>query len=99
MCGWWWLDGWWSDKTILVLISTQVKVVVEVGLGKVLKINFHGWVGGGGWGWVAGSIGNKTFSAFNQVEVEVEVEAELGNMNTITRRYINKINCIGVKTH
>ena len=27
-----------------------------------------------GWGWVAGSIGNKTISAFNQVEVEVELK-------------------------
>ena len=32
----------------------------------------------GGWGWVAGEIGNKAISASNQVEVEVEVEAELG---------------------
>ena len=37
------------DKTKLILISTQVEVVVEVGLEKVLKINFHGWVGLGGW--------------------------------------------------
>ena len=34
----------------------------------------------GGWGWVAGSIGNKAISAFNYVEVEVE--AELGNSGT-----------------
>ena len=37
--------GWCSDKMKLVLISTQVEVVVAVGLEKVLKINFHGWVG------------------------------------------------------
>ena len=48
---------------IIVLISTQVEVVVEVWLEKVLKINFHGWVGG--LGWVAGSSGNKAISAFN----------------------------------
>ena len=34
------------DKTKLILISTQVEVVVEVGLEKVLKINVYGWVGG-----------------------------------------------------
>ena len=51
--------GWCSDKMKLVLISTQVEVVVAVGLEKVLKINFHGWVG------VAGSSGNKAISAFN----------------------------------
>ena len=33
-------------KMKLLLISTQVEVVVKVGLEKVLKINFHGWVGG-----------------------------------------------------
>ena len=37
------------DFTRSMLISTQVEVVVEVGLEKVLKINFHGWVGVGGW--------------------------------------------------
>ena len=42
--------GWCSDKMKLALISTQVEVVVAVGLEKVLKINFHRWVvGGGGW--------------------------------------------------
>ena len=49
------------DKTKLILISTQLEVVVEVGLVKVLKINFHEWVGG----WVAGSSRNKAISAFN----------------------------------
>ena len=46
--------GWSSDKMKLVLISTQVEVVVEVGLEKVLKINFHRWVGVGWWvgGWI-----------------------------------------------
>ena len=46
--------GRWSNKTKLILISTQVEVLVEVGLEKVLKINFHGWVGVGGWlaGWI-----------------------------------------------
>ena len=34
--------GWCSDKIKLALISTQVEVVVAVGLEKVLKINFHG---------------------------------------------------------
>ena len=38
--------SWLSDKMELVLISTQFEVVVEVGLEKVLKRNFHGWVGG-----------------------------------------------------
>ena len=42
--------SWLSDKMELVLISTQFEVVVEVGLEKVLKRNFHGWVGWpGGW--------------------------------------------------
>ena len=41
--------GGWSDKTKLILISTQVEDVVEVWSEKVLKINFHGWVGVGGW--------------------------------------------------
>ena len=27
---WCWLDGWWSDKTKLMLTSTQVEVGVEV---------------------------------------------------------------------
>ena len=40
--------GWCSDKMKLALISTQVEVVIAVGLEKVLKINFHGWVVGGG---------------------------------------------------
>ena len=57
--------GWWSDEMELVLISTQFVVVVEVGLEKVPTINFHGWV--------AGSIGNKTISAFNLIEVEAEL--------------------------
>ena len=52
-----------STKLKLKLILTQVEVVVEVGLEKVLKINIHGWVGVGGW--VAGSSGNKAISAFN----------------------------------
>ena len=51
------LGGWWSDKTELLLISTQVEVVVEVWLEKARKINFHGWV--------AGSSGNKAILAFN----------------------------------
>ena len=44
---------WKLDKVDLILISTQGEVVFEVGLENVLKINFHGWVGGGGWvcGW------------------------------------------------
>ena len=54
---------WCSDNMKLVLISTQVEVVVAVGLEKVLKIDFHGWVGG--WVGVAGSSGNKAISAFN----------------------------------
>ena len=33
--------GWCSDKMKLALISTQVEVVVAVGLEKVQKINFH----------------------------------------------------------
>ena len=42
--------GWCSDKMKLALILTQVEVVVAVGLEKVLKINFHGWVVGvAGW--------------------------------------------------
>ena len=59
-----------------LLIRTQIKLKksgsgflkpcssrpLEVGLKKVLKINFHGWVVGG---WVAGSSGNKAISAFN----------------------------------
>ena len=53
------MGGGWSDKFELMLISTQVQVVVEVGLEKVLKKSFHGWVG------VAGSSGNKAISAFN----------------------------------
>ena len=61
--------GWWLDKTKLILISTQVEDVVEDWSEKVLKINFHCWVGVGGW--VAGSSGNKAISAFNWVEVEV----------------------------
>ena len=54
-----------------MLISTQVEAVVEVGLEKVLKINFHVWVSGWGWlvlaggGWAAGSNGNMATSAFN----------------------------------
>ena len=40
--------GWCSDEIKLALISTQVEVVVEVWIEKVLKINFPGWVGGGG---------------------------------------------------
>ena len=40
------LGGCWLDKTKLILISTQVEDVVEVWSEKVLKINFHGWVGG-----------------------------------------------------
>ena len=55
--------GFWSDKTRLVLISSQVAVVVEVGSEKVLKKNFHGWVVGGNW--MAGSSGNKAISAVN----------------------------------
>ena len=51
------------DRKKLILISTQVEVVVEVGLEKVVNINFHGWVGVGGG--VAGSSGNKAISAFN----------------------------------
>ena len=49
-----WLGGWVLDFTRLMLISTQVEVVVEVWLEKVLKINFHRWVDG--WGWVGGWI-------------------------------------------
>ena len=47
-----WL-GKGSDKMKLLLSLTQVEVVVEVWLENVLKINFHGWVGWGGWvsGW------------------------------------------------
>ena len=37
------------DLTKLILIITEIKVVVEVGFEKVLKIKFHGWVDGGGW--------------------------------------------------
>ena len=58
--------GWvGSDKTELIIISTQVEVLVKVWLEKVPTINFHGWV--------AGSIGNKTISAFNLIEVEAEL--------------------------
>ena len=46
--------GRWSNKTKLILISTQVEVLVEVWLEKVLKLNFDGWLAGGGWlgGWI-----------------------------------------------
>ena len=46
-----WVGGglWLSDKMELVSISTEFEVVVEVWLEKVLKRNFHGWVGVGGW--------------------------------------------------
>ena len=37
------------SPSLLILILTQVKVVVEVGLEKVLKINFHGWEGVAWW--------------------------------------------------
>ena len=43
---WWWLGGLWSNETKLIHISTQVEVVFGVWLDIVLKINFHGWVGG-----------------------------------------------------
>ena len=46
------MGGWWSDKTKLMIISTQVEVVVEVGLEKGLKINFHVRVQVGRWGWL-----------------------------------------------
>ena len=46
-----------SDKMELVSNFTQFEVVVKVGLEKVLKRNFHGWLGG-----VAGSNGNKAFN-------------------------------------
>ena len=32
-----------------VVVEFVVEVAVEVWLEKVLKINFHGWVGVGGW--------------------------------------------------
>ena len=37
-----------SAKSTIILISNIVKAVVEVRLKIVLKINFHGWVGGVG---------------------------------------------------
>ena len=44
------LGGCWLDKTkLIILISTQVEDVVKVWSEKVLKMNFHGWVGGGWW--------------------------------------------------
>ena len=61
--------------------------VVEDGLEKGLKINFHGWVGG--WGWVAGSSGIKAISAFNSVEVE----AELGNQLILLISVDKDCNC------
>ena len=65
----------WLNKTKLIHISTQVEVVFEVWLEIVLKINFHGWVGG--WGWVAGSIETKAISASN-FKLKLN-NAELGN--------------------
>ena len=48
-----WLGGGgWVGGGQIKLISTQVEVVVEGWLEKVLKINFHGWVS---W-WVAGWV-------------------------------------------
>ena len=46
------------ELSLAILISIQV---VEVWLEKVLKINFHRWVGFGG-GWVAGSSRNQAFN-------------------------------------
>ena len=74
------------NKTKLIHISTQVKVVFEVWLEIVLKINFHRWVGGGGLvaqpmsrGWVAGSFETKAISASN-LKLKLKLtEAELGN--------------------
>ena len=44
------MGGWRLDKTKLILLLTQVEGAVEVGLEKVIKTNFHRWVGG--WGWL-----------------------------------------------
>ena len=40
------MGGWRLDKTKLILLLTQVEGAVEVGLEKVIKTNFHRWVGG-----------------------------------------------------
>ena len=68
-----WVRGWRLNKTKLIQISTQLEVVVKDVKEKVLKINFHRWVGGDGW--LAGSSGTKTISSFNSVKVEVEAKS------------------------
>ena len=83
------VDGGWSDKTKLILISTLVEVVVEVGveLGNVylsVHLNVHhyqpGWWWVGGW-WVGGwgLDFTRLMLISTQVEVVVEVGVELGN--------------------
>ena len=57
-----WVRGWRLNKTKLIQISTQLEVVVEDGKEKVLKINFHMWLGGGGR--VAGKVENTAIAAF-----------------------------------
>ena len=61
------MGEWWSDKTKLVLISTQVEVVVQVWLEKVLKINFHGWVAG----WV---VGKSDFTENPVVSLDLDLD-------------------------
>ena len=68
-----WVHGGWLNKTKLIQISTQLEVLFEDVKEKVLKINFHRWVGGDGW--LAGSSGTKTISSFNSVKVEVEARS------------------------
>ena len=58
------------DKTKLILISTQVEVVAEVGLEKVLKINFYRWVGVGGW---LDQVGIR----LNQLSTELKLKLKL----------------------
>ena len=46
------MGGCGSDKMKLVIISSQEEVVFKLGFEKVLKINFCGWLGVGGGGWI-----------------------------------------------
>ena len=55
----------------LVLISTQVEVVVAVGLEKVLKINFHGWVGGVA-GWLD-QVGIKLYQLSTKLKLKLKL--------------------------
>ena len=74
------MGGLWLNKTKLIHISTQVEAVFEVWLEIVLKINFHGWVGG----WLAGTIETKAISASNS-KLKL-TEAELGKKCLLNKR-------------